>query len=79
MKYVKPLNFWPDNKQEPKEHQHRAIGNINHINKRVPLTHNCPYLVSVEYTGHPEDDANHQSEEHQHYAGDYKDHLLSFL
>lgn len=72
----KPLYFWPDNKQETEENKHRAVGNIYHVNKGVAPTHNWPYPVSVDYAGHPENDADHQPEEHKYYAGDYEDHLL---
>ena len=61
MKNFNPLNFWPDNKQEAEYNKHRAIGNINNVNKRVVPAHNWPYFISVEYAGHPEDDADHQS------------------
>ena len=68
------LNFWPDKEQEAKEDQHRTIGNIDHIDQGVAFTHNFPHLVSIKYTGYPENDADYKTEKHQHNAGDCKDH-----
>ena len=62
------LNLWPDYEQESEEHQHWAIGNINHIYKGVTLAHGLFYFGSVKYAWYPEDDTYCQSKKHQHNA-----------
>ena len=66
--FVNASNFGPHYQQESKEKKHGAICNINHIYKEITLTHYLFYFGSVKYAGYPEDDADHQSEEHQHYT-----------
>jgi hypothetical protein len=56
------LNTLPDNQQNTKKHQQWAIGNVNKVNKRIPITQSCFNPVPVKYGGYPEDNTYHEPE-----------------
>lgn len=64
----------PDTQQETKENKQWSIGKINYINQGVAFSHGFLHIIFVNNTGQPKNDADHQTQKHQYYAGNHQDH-----